>query len=259
MNVFEQLRDYFEGIAQTFEAQKLTSNAFPNTSDKGQSREEAFLNFLSDNLPRRCEAVRGGFIFDSSGNSSKQIDLIVTNDLTLRFKYFGGKSFNCVEGCYSAVSVKSVLNGKECIDSLENLASIPPMPDMTKRINPLLSKGPERFQDLPLKVVFAFDGASSETTLGHIKEFYSANTVPENRKPDLIVVNRRYAIIHIGKQGATTTDGTKVDPYSFHCVGSWDYVGAYSLMYLLVSIQKASALGSQMIIDFGEYLDKLPI
>ena len=69
--------------------------------------------------------INGGFIFDSTGSKSRQIDLMVCNDQTFQFKKSGNdnkiKSFNCVEGCFAVISVKSFLNKVALIDSLQNL------------------------------------------------------------------------------------------------------------------------------------------
>ena len=114
--VFERLRDYFQGIADAFAADRSASAIFPLGTDSGTAREDLLLAFLKSHLPTRCSVVKGGFIFDAAGNESKQIDLLVTNDLTLQFRQFHGaadqigKSFNCVEGCYAAISVKSTLD-----------------------------------------------------------------------------------------------------------------------------------------------------
>ena len=115
MDIFTRLRNYFQNIADSMDAEKRSSSVFPNMSDLGTAREDILKEFLKKHLPIRCEVIKGGFIFDSLGNESKQIDLIITNDLTLQFKQFDdinstGKSFNLIDGCYGAISVKSTLD-----------------------------------------------------------------------------------------------------------------------------------------------------
>ena len=259
--LFERLRDYFQGIAEGLADDKSASRVFPNPTDAGVSREDLLVGFLIAHLPKRCEAIKGGFIFDSEGNESRQIDLIITNDLTLQFKQFDkagqlGKSFNCVEGCYCAMSVKTTLDRSSILDALENFASIPPMPDMQGRLNPSLSNR-EQFQDLPYKVVFAFDGLAGETALGHLDRFYEGSATPQNRRPDLIVVNNKYAIVHVGAEGGQTRGGSAVLPNTFHLVEA-PYVGAYALIYLLTKIQTSANYGSQLLMTFDSYLHKIP-
>jgi len=261
MLLFERLRDYFQGIADGLAGQRSASTVFPNPTDAGISREDLLIEFLIGHLPKRCEAIKGGFIFDSEGNESRQVDLIITNDLTLQFKQFDkpgqlGKSFNCVEGCYCAISVKTRLDGQSLSDALSNLASIPPMPHVQGRLNPMLG-GRDHFQDLPYKAIFAFDGIAPQTTLEHVEKFYADSPVPQNRRPDLIIVNNYCAIIHVGKQGGETRDGSKIAPYAFHVVQGFE-VGAYSLMFLLAEIQAAANYGSQILMTFDQYLNKIP-
>ena len=87
--------------------------------------------------------IKGGFIFDSLGNESKQIDLIIINDATVQFDQFsgvekGGKSFSIIEGCYGAFSIKTNLTKDELFNSLDNFDSIPTMPKL--EVNPMLKK-----------------------------------------------------------------------------------------------------------------------
>ena len=262
MTVFEGLRDYYQGIANSFSNEKLSSAVFPNATDKGLSREDILLEFLCNHLPKRCEAIKGGFIFDSAGNMSNQIDIIVTNDLTLQFRQFdrigqSGKSFNCVEGCICALSIKTMLDKAGLDDSLENLASIPLMTDMSNRVNPLVGNK-EKLQNLPFNVVFAFDGISVDTILSHINEFYTTQSTPYARKANLIIVNNKYVITYIGEAGRETRDGTKISPFTFHANSGGPYIGAYSLMSLLVAIQSWSTWGSQLNLTFDDYFNKMP-
>lgn len=261
MIIFERLRDYFQEISNALENEKQASSIFPNPVDAGTSREDILIDFLVRHLPSRCDTLKGGFIFDSLGNESKQIDLIIINDSTLQFKQFNkvgqqGKSFNTVEGCYAAISVKTTLDKNNLIDSLKNIASIPPMPDLQSNINPFL-KGKESFQDLPYKVVFAFNGIAPDTLMKHIVEYYSKNAVPENRRPDLIIVNNKYMIVHLGKEGGLLRNGAQYPPYSFIQLAPPN-VGSYSLVFMLTKIQIASTFGSQILLNFENYIDKIP-
>jgi hypothetical protein len=259
-NIFIRLRDYFQNIAISLDDEKRTSNIFPNPSDKGATREDILIEFLIHHLPKRCEAIKGGFIFDSLGNESNQIDLLVINDLTLQFNQFEsnvtqGKSFNCIEGCYCAISVKSSLDKKELEDSLLNISSIPQMPNLEDKINPFIS-GKEKVQDFPFKIVFSFSGPSYDTTMQNMMEFYDHHEIPENRRPDMIIVNNKYFIIHIGNKGFTLADGTNLPPFTY-CPVISEYIGSYSLMFMLTHIQKASVFGSNILIDFEKYVNKI--
>jgi hypothetical protein len=265
MSIYERLRDYFQDQANTLADEKAASKVFPNAADAGAAREGILAAFLTRHLPTRCELIRGGFIFDFLGSESRQIDLIVTNDLTLQFKLPAesgqqDKSFNCVEGCYCAISVKTNLNKAGLIDSLAGFASIPPMPDPGNRLNPMITNR-HLFLDLPFKVVFAFEGIDPETLHAHMNEFYAGSPTPQNRRPDLIIVNNRYVMARAGRAGAVSRNGTRVPPLDYRLtdVKVWKYVGAWSLMYLLVKIQEAACVGPHFFFSFAGFLDNLPV
>jgi hypothetical protein len=123
LTLSERMRLYFQGWADRLSAQRDTHSIFPNKGDAGTARVDALASFVRSHLPLRCRISKGGFIFDYLGRESKQLDLIVTNDLSLQFEdRDSGKSFSIVEGAYCALSVKTYLNKNELYDALQNLA-----------------------------------------------------------------------------------------------------------------------------------------
>lgn len=265
MNIFIRLRDYYQKIADSMSSEKEGSNIFANMSDRGISREDILKDFLKKHLPLRCDVIKGGFIFDANGKESNQIDLIITNDLTLQFRQYddfnsNGKSFNYIEGCYAAISVKSLLNKDGLIDSLNNLASIPNMPDIKAKINPSLKLANTMdIEAMPLKIVFAFTGIEMTTIQEYMEEYYSKNNIPKSRRVNIIVVNNRYIIVNVGKSGGITNDGMKLQPDTYFGFGiNNKYIGGYSLFYILAEIQNYSNIGSHFIMNFNEIFSKIP-
>ena len=257
--VLARVRDYFQSVSDSLGGEKEASGVFPNRSDAGATREDLLADFLRRHLPTRCRVIKGGFIFDSLGNESRQMDLIVTNDLTLQFGQFGdghsGKSFNCVEGCYAAIAVKTTLDRDQLRDGYLNLASIPPMPEPA--LNPSIGPQP-RFKELPLKVLFAFDGIEGATISAHLQESLAANAeIPQERRVDLVIVNGKYIISRAGPSGGKTRDGQALAPYSYYAA-TFEGVGAFSLIVLLTKIQNAANFGTHVMFDFSDYGDALP-
>ena len=258
MDIFQGLLDHFQEIANAFENEKLAVSLFPQVADKGFAKEDLLTAFLTSHLPKRCQVINNGFIFDSSGKVSRQIDLMVTSDLSIQLRH-SDRSFHCMEGCHCAMLVEDKLDKNGVFDALERLASVPVAPEVPAGLEFLL--GPKN-QGMLLKAVFALNGTSSEDTLAHVDEFYSANRVPEKDRPNLIIVNNRYGIVRTGEHGAVTTSGVEIPAHSFHaygCAADEPCIGGYSLIYLLTEIQRAVASGSQITIDYGEYLDQLPL
>jgi hypothetical protein len=116
-NYFFELLEYFQNSADSLGVEANKMGIFSNTSDVGDSRENMLFTFINNHIPIRCRVIKGGFVFDSNGDKSRQVDLIVTSDSTFQFKQSENntkeKSFNCVEGCLAVISVKSYLNKKE--------------------------------------------------------------------------------------------------------------------------------------------------
>lgn len=260
MNVFEGLLSHFQDIADAFGDEKLAAAVLPGVTEQGSSKEDLLVSFLASHLPERCQFVRGGRLFDSDGNVSKRIDLMVAGELALRYSQ-REECFHCLEGCYCAICVSDMLDRNACFDSLERLASVPVVPEVPPGMG-FLYGIPETARDLPIKVVFAFGGAGAEATLAQIEEFYSAGQIPERARPNLVIVNNAYGILRTGKEGAVTASGIEVPPDTYHVFGSAQdepRIGGYSLMYLLTEVQRAVAAGSQRIPDFATYLDQLPL
>jgi hypothetical protein len=258
--VLLRLRQYFQDMADVLAGQRAASRVFPNTSDVGSTREDLLFTFLRTHLPKRCEVVRGGFVFDAQGVESKQIDLIVTSDLTLQFQPVehgasSGKSFNCLEGTYCVISVKSTLSRPELFDALGNIASVPGYSHALVQFHPMLSVGdvPEL---MPYRVVFAFDGPSLDTELNNIQDYYEQHVTPLSKMANLLIVNNKYVIARAGSAGLTYKSGELVGPGTL-VPNVGPFVGGYGLLVLLTAIQTNVNVGSHSIFLFGQYVDRL--
>lgn len=256
MKNMTKIYEYFNNVAKVINQEADISSVFPNTTDVGLTREGILKKFLENHLPKRCVIIKGGYIFDFIENESKQMDLIIHNDLTLQFNHFanrGEKSFAAIEGCYAAISIKTKLDKQTLEDSLNGFASIPKMPEI--KINPALKT--ELTKLLPIRIIFAFDGIDPDTLTSHLLDYYNTHNISNNEVVDHIIVNNKYIIIRVGKEGATLSSGQKVEPHTFVPVTKSKQIGAYSLLYMLNRLQKMSNIGSQMILDFGKYVDQV--
>jgi len=110
---FERLNKYYSNIGEVLRGQKTAASVFPNATDIGTSRERVYAEMLKQHVPSSCNVLFGGFLFDLEGQESKQIDIIITNDSSIRYNLPGdgdnGKSFACIDGTIGIVSVKSTL------------------------------------------------------------------------------------------------------------------------------------------------------
>jgi hypothetical protein len=188
---FERLRAYYVKVAEVLRGEADAGAIFANTTDIGISRESVYKNFVKQHAPSKCNVFLGGFLFDEDGAESKQLDVIITTDTAARFDFHNsngsGKSFSPVEGTLGVVSVKSTLDKKELFDALAGIASIPPTRPIMGRINPQLSC--PKYDDWPLKIIYASKGIAPDTLLAHLNDYYSKNSaVPWSRRPNFIHV-----------------------------------------------------------------------
>lgn len=195
------LREYFVCVAQVLRGEATAASVFPNSTDKGMSRERVYSQMLRDHLPSACNVLFGGSLFNQRGELSKQIDIVVTNDVCPQFNHHNrdgtGKVVACVDGTLAAVSVKSFLDRKEVFEALSNLASIP---QHRTDWNPPLEDADAHVGQWPYKVLFAFDGATADTVKKAMHDFSTQyGSYPRNRQPDMIHVLGKYRLVKFWK------------------------------------------------------------
>jgi hypothetical protein len=255
---FERLKKYYSDIGKVLRGEADAASIFPNPTDVGISREHIYAEMLKLHLPSSCNVTLGGFLFDQDGNESSQIDILVTNDSSLRFNFYNkdgsGKSFACVDGCVGVVSVKSNLDSHALIDSLQNMASIPDkQPPYTL---PLIQV--KSYEDWPYKVIYASDGITLTNLLESLNEFYDEHPeVPFHKRPNLIHVAGKYVIVRIGEDGSRTRDGTILAPNVFYPMLETTDVLAF--FRVISEIQSIVAASKYIRYEYGAMLDKIPL
>lgn len=255
-----KLQQYYSAIGRVLKGEADTASIFPNSTDVGMSRERVYLEVLKRHLPSSCNVRQGGFLFDIEGNESQQIDVIVNNDKSIRFDFNNpdgsGKSFSCIEGCVAVASIKSTLDSRRLKDSLLNLSSLPDKAPLNGRQNPRVRIS--NYDDWPFKIVFAFDGVSSEITYTTLESFYAENSnIPIFKRPNIIHVAGKYVITRVGGQGGTTIDGTQLEPNSYQLLLS--HPDEYGIPFVIASIQEIAAASDHVIYNYGELINKLPL
>lgn len=251
---FDRLWAYYSKVGEVLRGEASAASIFPNSTDVGISREQIYAQFLRQHCPSKCNVLFGGFLFDEKGTESKQLDIIVTNDACPQFNFFGetGKTFACVEGALAAVSVKSMLNKEELIDSLLNIASIPPTASLQNRLSPLVRIA--NYDDWPYKVIYASNGLNHDTISQHIHEFYAENAnIPSNRRPNIIHVAGKYYILRcIGNE---TFDGRTFEPGTFvPCAVSPD---PQAIAWLITGIQQRAIASDHILFKYDFIINEL--
>src|SRR3989344_678269 len=259
-NAITDLIDYFQTEADDLDNVFNKNKRFTN-ADAGDLRENALLDFLSHHIPSRTRISKGGYLFDSNGNKSKQIDLLVTNNLTLQFSQsseLSRKIFNCIEGCVAAVSVKTNLDKNSFYDSLDNLASIP-LEKKFIRTNANISNYESLLYKVPQKIIFAYKGQGLEKTINDLQEYYKNNKLDERQKLDLLIVNNEYALARIAEGTKSMLSGKELPAGSYT---KWSKIntgsiGGLSLFRLLVFVQKAGNVFENLDLDMDAYYEQI--
>lgn len=258
-DIFTRMREYFDGCAKEMSAKSRKSSIHSHKGDAGDSREQALLKFIADHLPIRCRVAQGGFIFDVHGNESKQMDLLVTNDLAIQFNN-NGKGFTSIEGCYCAISIKTEINKDELFDALHNIASIPLLTPETMELDPDLCRVDQAiYLSFPLKIVFAYRGLKQETISQHLQDFYSANKeIQIQQRPDLIISLDDFCFVRQDSYSVVTGTGSEAQTEASSRYQSVDFedIGAYSLFRLMTQIQTCSNLGASVKYTFNPYFKR---
>ena len=261
-DVLDQLRGHFVYVAAELRNQAKQAGLLVNPTGVGTQREEFYQSFLDRHLPKTCGVFLGGYLFDRNGNSSAQIDVIVTTGNTPRFQMpEGNRQIAPLEGSIAVAEIKSRLDRNSLQDALEKCASIPPMPDSKGIVPPYLRLREDKWQDAPYKIVFAYDGINASTVYDHITDFYERNSeIPPFRKPNLVHVLGKYLVMRI------TPDVQVVNPDGLPDANQ-PRVGEYktfitspdtsAMVWLLNELQHRVFLGNHLLFKYDDLQNKV--
>lgn len=108
-------------LRQNFEKRARLIN---HPGESGTAREEALRSMLSTYLPKRC-GVDTGFVIDSQGNESKQIDVIIYDqNYSPVFEIVEDKRYFPCETVLAVGEVKTDINTRELKDSFDKIESV---------------------------------------------------------------------------------------------------------------------------------------
>jgi len=119
-----RLRDLLLRAAERLHSE-LRDDLIPHRGESGRAREESLRKFLRSNLPSRFD-VSTGFVFDSDGSISDQLDIVIADPtLCPRFETAGGiRLFPC-ESVVAVGQVKSkATSRRELWGAFDNLRSV---------------------------------------------------------------------------------------------------------------------------------------
>lgn len=257
---FDRLKTYYIAIGRALAANQDLTGILPNPSDKGLSRELAYAEILRQLLPASCQVALGGYVFGQNGDESRQMDVLVFSDLALQYGIIAKtsipKTFTCVDGIVGVVSIKTHLSGKEMIDALGCISSLPQKLPLDGRVPDIVKLG--GYEEWPYKVVCAYTGLAARTILRHIEAFYESNpSIPYDRRPNVVHVLGKYCIIRTSSQGEETRLGRKLPRNAFVIADNDpDFVG---FVKSITNMHKIAMAMRWVITDYADLFDKIPL
>ena len=120
-----KLNSVFKKISQQLDVEfGELSKEISHPADSGKARENALRSLLKNYLPKRI-AIDTGYIIDTQGNTSKQMDVVIYDStIATIFDVNGIKYFPC-EIVIAVGQVKSDINSRERLSAaLLNIESV---------------------------------------------------------------------------------------------------------------------------------------
>ena len=194
--------DYYTALRRSgkiLDAYFEQSKDILHNASKGTIRESILNRVIRPFLPS-CYGLSGGEAFDSEGNVSKQLDLVVYDSV---FSYTVPYIENFIqfpcESVYGNIEIKSQLNKEEFGKAIENIRSLKSLkregahswtvtPQVAISIN---GKPNDNNRNPYFGIIFAYDSVAPETVLSYLVE----SNLPSSLMPNAIVLYRKNTLI----------------------------------------------------------------
>lgn len=257
MNNKHILATYYNTLADSLASKSKMAGITEHPGDTGSNREDLIKEFINKHTPDRLTCYLGGKIIGLNQPTSKQIDCMVTVDIAPKFEE-NERSIAVVESVAMAISIKSHLNKNTLFDSLDNLSTIPRISEnIIKETSAIKNK--DTFKDIEKRIpslyVFSYSGIQPDTIMKHLHEYYQNNSsIPWNRRPKSILVNREYAIKYSVEE-MPLKSGTIVPPYTYHS-SYIKQVPGYALAEIIVDLSNIISWYNDLWLQFYHYLNE---
>lgn len=252
------IQEYFNSLAEVLAAESRSAAVGGHRPDTGANKEDLLIRLLNRHLPDRLRAIAGGTVLNLNGQLSRQIDVIVKNDL---FPKFGEHKKTCVlaESVAGAISVKSHLNKAALEESIENVASVPSFSEATLSLSNSSSVREglrEQFiTKWPFRAIFAYSGIDPDTLYKHALSYYQRHAAIADTLPEMIVVNKSICIRYL-RHGGTLHDGTKVPSKWLQPLLLKEATFGYPIAGMITTLNDYVPWMHYMKFNFSPYVDK---
>ncbi|MDQ1108289.1 hypothetical protein QE424_001448 [Stenotrophomonas rhizophila] len=117
------LIDYCDGAVKSLNAQFEMSRVLAHSATSGSVRERLIHDFLVSHLPEMTSAVTG-VVIDSSGNRSRQQDIVLMLKSMPRLRFNSGHDLIFQEGVVATIEIKTLVTPSVLKEISENISSV---------------------------------------------------------------------------------------------------------------------------------------
>lgn len=193
--------DYYTALRKSgkiLDAYFEQSKDILHSASKGMVRETIVSKVIRPFLPLRY-GLSGGEAFDSEGNTSKQLDLVVYDAV---FSYLVPYTDNYIqfpcESVYGNIEIKSKLNEEEFKKAVINIESLKSLKREDSNQLTLTPQAQTVYGSKPKKcnkyfgIIFAYNSVKVESVMSYLE---SLNPMPASHRPNAIVLYDKKTII----------------------------------------------------------------
>jgi hypothetical protein len=199
-----QIAEIFDEVAQQMRSDLAKARgAVQHPGLKGAFFEETFRGFLREYLPKSLD-ISTGVLVDAHGNSSRQVDVIVSDAAKTPILYRSGDvRVIPVECVYAIIEVKAYLDNNEIDGILKNMKSVRALEKKSyyKPAGPVRTSsklyGKEWEMWPTTYFVFAFDSTELNTLASYIEQKHKEERLPEWSRIDTVCVLDKGVILNL--------------------------------------------------------------
>lgn len=256
---YRRLNSYLGGLVKYLAGVGDVHDVFPNAADVGDVREKNYVRALQFQLPLISSTFFGGYVYSQDGSTSGQIDAIITAGDSPRFNLYSqkddGKSFAPIGSCLGIACLKSTLDKKMLIDSLENIASLPNIHPGEREVV-VGATLPDEFS-FPFRIVFALTGTEIDTTLKNVEDFYRENpTIPDSKKPNCIhVLGKGFLLLKSARIGNVFDLETQNEVDNGRYGSPLNYTDEMALLWVISQLQNNCSFSKLMHVGYFPILN----
>ncbi len=252
------MKSYFNHIADILNAQSNVASFNQHRPDTGSNREEVLIDILNKHLPDCLVAINGGNVINIEEEQSKQIDIIIKNNLFPKFEQ-SKKTSVITESVAGVLSVKSFLDKNTLEESIENVASIPKFSKETLSLSNssiVREDLQEKFTSYwPYRAVFAYGGINPNTLYEYALAYYNAHPTRLASFPKMIIVNKSFCI-RFFPDGGVLADGSPIPKNHLLAMMLTSENQGYPIAGVITEINNYVPWMHYMKHNFSLYIDK---